>query len=138
KSLSEAPLVMVCYDLLEWNGEDIRAKPMRDRRNLLQRLLSSPTPYPALLLSEIMTFDGWREVADFRQRARESHCEGVMLKRKDSTYGSGRRRGNWWKWKTDPRSEEHTSELQSRENIVCRLLLEKKKLHKVTNHLCKY
>src|SRR5690606_39329524 len=29
----------------------------------------------------------------------------------------------------DPRSEEHTSELQSRENLVCRLLLEKKKLH---------
>src|SRR5690606_40839023 len=27
-----------------------------------------------------------------------------------------------------PRSEEHTSELQSRENLVCRLLLEKKKL----------
>src|SRR5215475_13889065 len=26
-----------------------------------------------------------------------------------------------------PRSEEHTSELQSRENLVCRLLLEKKK-----------
>src|SRR5690606_40695723 len=26
------------------------------------------------------------------------------------------------------RSEEHTSELQSRENLVCRLLLEKKKL----------
>src|SRR6266700_8452022 len=29
-------------------------------------------------------------------------------------------------WAT-PRSEEHTSELQSRENLVCRLLLEKKK-----------
>src|SRR5690606_41447707 len=28
---------------------------------------------------------------------------------------------------TPPRSEEHTSELQSRENLVCRLLLEKKK-----------
>src|SRR5690606_11362822 len=28
---------------------------------------------------------------------------------------------------TDDRSEEHTSELQSRENLVCRLLLEKKK-----------
>src|SRR5690606_41546171 len=27
----------------------------------------------------------------------------------------------------DVRSEEHTSELQSRENLVCRLLLEKKK-----------
>src|SRR5690606_40622870 len=30
----------------------------------------------------------------------------------------------------DERSEEHTSELQSRENLVCRLLLEKKKLPK--------
>src|SRR5690606_40678370 len=29
------------------------------------------------------------------------------------------------------RSEEHTSELQSRENLVCRLLLEKKKNHKL-------
>src|SRR5256885_2869473 len=33
------------------------------------------------------------------------------------------------KWKTD-RSEEHTSELQSPCNLVCRLLLEKKKNHR--------
>src|SRR3712207_7571762 len=32
------------------------------------------------------------------------------------------------------RSEEHTSELQSRQYLVCRLLLEKKKIHS-TNHL---
>src|SRR5215475_15272305 len=31
------------------------------------------------------------------------------------------------------KSEEHTSELQSRENIVCRLLLEKKKAHRLVN-----
>src|SRR5207302_11161583 len=38
------------------------------------------------------------------------------------------------------RSEEHTSELQSRENLVCRLLLEKKKNKQVqyTNNICKY
>src|SRR5436309_6207814 len=35
--------------------------------------------------------------------------------------------GNW-----SHRSEEHTSELQSRENLVCRLLLEKKKKKKKT------
>src|SRR5690606_41410361 len=34
--------------------------------------------------------------------------------------------------KTMHRSEEHTSELQSRENLVCRLLLEKKKKKKIT------
>src|SRR5207302_2475428 len=33
------------------------------------------------------------------------------------------------------RSEEHTSELQSRENLVCRLLLEKKIVNKITNSL---
>src|SRR3712207_8765059 len=32
---------------------------------------------------------------------------------------------NWWQ-----RSEEHTSELQSRQYLVCRLLLEKKKIYK--------
>src|SRR5688572_31297939 len=33
-----------------------------------------------------------------------------------------------------PRSEEHTSELQSQSNLVCRLLLEKKKNKKKTKH----
>src|SRR3712207_8650686 len=34
----------------------------------------------------------------------------------------------------DARSEEHTSELQSRQYLVCRLLLEKKK-HNITTHI---
>src|SRR5438270_9623579 len=38
--------------------------------------------------------------------------------------------GNTWGVPTNaPRSEEHTSELQSQSNLVCRLLLEKKKKH---------
>src|SRR5438034_3789201 len=36
---------------------------------------------------------------------------------------------------TYPRSEEHTSELQSHSDLVCRLLLEKKKNNKKINHL---
>src|SRR2546430_9674367 len=32
------------------------------------------------------------------------------------------------------RSEEHTSELQSQSNLVCRLLLEKKKINPLTSH----
>src|SRR5690606_39981232 len=34
-----------------------------------------------------------------------------------------------------PRSEEHTSELQSRENLVCRLLLDKKKANAAARHV---
>src|SRR5690606_40878218 len=40
---------------------------------------------------------------------------------------SGRHVGLWYFDPYARRSEEHTSELQSRENLVCRLLLEKKK-----------
>src|SRR2546427_8611865 len=37
--------------------------------------------------------------------------------------------------KGNPRSEEHTSELQSQSNLVCRLLLEKKKKNKMKQHI---
>src|SRR5688572_31363724 len=58
-------------------------------------------------------------------------------RRADDTgeYG-GRRRApdgtdtGQWERMTDTRSEEHTSELQSQSNLVCRLLLEKKKKKK--------
>src|SRR5436309_12078798 len=36
------------------------------------------------------------------------------------------------------RSEEHTSELQSRENLVCRLLLEKKNINNLFKILCSF
>src|SRR2546430_9647447 len=42
---------------------------------------------------------------------------------------------------SDMRSEEHTSELQSQSNLVCRLLLEKKKKkmnNKIMNELCQH
>src|SRR3712207_8056090 len=39
----------------------------------------------------------------------------------------GRPRGQGEGWPREVRSEEHTSELQSRQYLVCRLLLEKKK-----------
>src|SRR5690606_38203678 len=38
-------------------------------------------------------------------------------------------------WLVHKRSEEHTSELQSRENLVCRLLLEKKNRQALSSHL---
>src|SRR5256885_10934148 len=40
--------------------------------------------------------------------------------------------------RTHPRSEEHTSELQSPCNLVCRLLLEKKKKNKTLLHTSAY
>src|SRR5256885_7920547 len=49
--------------------------------------------------------------------------------------GSWRGAQPWGRWYRD-RSEEHTSELQSPCNLVCRLLLEKKKKHAIPPLLC--
>src|SRR3712207_7780845 len=50
---------------------------------------------------------------------------GSVWKMQGGRNGSTERVSNQWAWPA--RSEEHTSELQSRQYLVCRLLLEKKK-----------
>ena len=101
--LEKMPVILKVYDLLEWNGEDIREKPYWERRGFLQKLVqdanTSETP---LYLSESFAFNSWEEVAEERQRAREERSEGLMLKRQDSPYLVGRKKGDWWKWKVAP------------------------------------
>src|SRR5690606_40077559 len=63
---------------------------------------------------------GCTDSVPYRTRCRGRRCSGALGRhRGDPHPGDSLDGGN--------RSEEHTSELQSRENIVCRLLLEKKK-----------
>lgn len=102
KVLTDVPLVMVCYDLLEWEGKDLRQESLSTRRKLLIGLLEQWAVGDVLLLSTDLPFSDWQEVAGFRVLARENECEGLMLKRRESTYESGRKRGSWWKWKTEP------------------------------------
>ncbi|MCF3111280.1 ATP-dependent DNA ligase [Niabella sp. CC-SYL272] len=102
KHLTEVPLIMICYDLLEYNGEDIRSKTLEERRLLLTSLLALPSVNSVLQLSHLLKFDNWEAAAQFRARARDFFCEGIMIKRISSVYETGRRRGNWWKWKTAP------------------------------------
>lgn len=102
KMLQEVPLVMVCFDLLEYEGRDIRHEPLMIRRAWLAALIDNPSRQHILLRSEEMAFPDWQAAAEFRERARQFHCEGLMLKQRQSAYGVGRRKGDWWKWKADP------------------------------------
>ena len=153
--LQKVPVILKAYDLLEWEGQDIRDKAFSERRALLESLYTSvveanklsgdknsskdepliqdkpkkqqesevapelitkaakeqvtgvPTlskssgPIP-LHLSETIYFDTWEDAAVERERSREVHSEGLMLKRKDSPYLVGRKKGDWWKWKVEP------------------------------------
>lgn len=101
KQLQEAPISFFAYDLLEYNGVDIRDTPLAARRLLLEQLVADVAD-PVLLLSPTIPFDDWEELAEIRMQSRDRFAEGLMLKKLDSPYLAGRKRGDWWKWKIDP------------------------------------
>ncbi len=103
KILADVPVVFMAYDLLEFNGQDIRQRPISERRSLLERAVKDAA-HTSLLISEVLRFSTWEDLVTHREAARTSAVEGIMLKRKSSTYEVGRKRGDWWKWKVDPMS----------------------------------
>ncbi len=100
--LEKTPVILKVYDLLEWNGEDIRGLGYLERRKLLEKLCDSIKADVPLLLSPRLSFTSWDDVAEERNTSRDKRSEGLMLKRNDSPYGVGRKKGDWWKWKVDP------------------------------------
>ncbi len=100
--LSEAPAILRAYDLLEWEGRDIRGRPLSERRALLETLIASMPSDAPLMLSEALPAESWDALAALRATSRELGAEGLMLKRAGSPYLSGRKKGDWWKWKVDP------------------------------------
>jgi DNA ligase-1 len=99
--LEEVPVILLAYDLLEWQGEDVRLKPLTWRRQTLSTLLDEIGD-EQLRLSELIECVTWDDYTNMRLSSRDQGVEGLMLKRKNSFYGVGRRRGDWWKWKVDP------------------------------------
>jgi len=141
KLRATVPVIFMAYDLLEDGGEDWRARPLRDRRGQLEKVVreanellasravpnDAPTleqgefafdieaslksakahktpskAFPALQLSPTLHAADWNLLKALQNRAREIGTEGIMLKKLDSAFGTGRQRGSWWKWKVAP------------------------------------
>tara|TARA_R110002049_G_scaffold140930_9_gene302423 strand:- start:29579 stop:31177 length:1599 start_codon:yes stop_codon:yes gene_type:complete len=102
KLLAEAPVILHAYDLLEWRGKDIRHLPFAKRRALLEAACADLPADAPIRLSPQHAFEAWPDLAVLRDTAREAQAEGLMLKRADSPYLAGRKKGDWWKWKLDP------------------------------------
>ncbi|MEP6711995.1 MAG: ATP-dependent DNA ligase [Ferruginibacter sp.] len=101
KQLTEAPVGLIAYDLLELEGEDLRELTLTERRKKLQEIINKISQ-PFVHISPIIDFNNWEELKHIRTQSRDKGSEGLMLKRKNSTYQVGRKRGDWWKWKIDP------------------------------------
>ncbi|MEE4914310.1 ATP-dependent DNA ligase [Pseudomonas alliivorans] len=103
KILADVPVVILAYDLLEWEGHDWRSRPQHERRAQLERLIGEARS-DVLLPSPVLTGKDWLDLANQREASRSLGVEGMMLKARDSLYGVGRTKdmGVWWKWKVDP------------------------------------
>lgn len=101
KMLEEIPIVVFAYDLLEWEGEDYRSNKMLERRLKLEELLADH-PSDKIRISEKIVLESWDQLGEIRENARDINSEGLMLKNYHSPYHTGRKKGDWWKWKIDP------------------------------------
>jgi DNA ligase-1 len=101
RMLEDFPAHVRLYDILDDDGEDLRAFPFDQRRQRLETWVKAH-PNPRFDLSPLIPFNDWPELAALRAKARSQAIEGLMLKRADSLYITGRVKGPWFKWKRDP------------------------------------
>jgi DNA ligase-1 len=131
KLLAEVPCIYLAYDCMEASGDDIREMPLSQRRQILEQIVESfvekvnasvsscsvaetgntKTSDSAsdkqqcshsLQLSSILSARDWHALAEVRKLSREKMVEGLMLKHVDAPFYTGRKRGQYWKWKIEP------------------------------------
>lgn len=95
-------LIFYVFDLLIFNGKDLRKLPLRERRSKLSTLIKGRRhkEWPHVQLSEEIEGDA----AVFFRHACKHKLEGIISKKADSRYVSGRS-VSWVKVKCSPRQE---------------------------------
>jgi DNA ligase 1 len=102
--LSSAPIAFMIYDVLEYKNEDWREKSMTDRRAMAEMIYAELKSTKVFNISPVIAFNQWEDLKTQWLNSRQYYAEGIMLKRLDSPYVTGRKKGFWWKWKIDPLS----------------------------------
>jgi DNA ligase 1 len=97
----DVPVGFIAFDLLEYGGEDFRARPLVERRRQLTEILARRSP-SILRISIPAQASTWNDLEEMLGQSRDRAVEGLMLKKLASPYQAGRPTGLWWKLKVQP------------------------------------
>lgn len=103
KLLEDYPVHVYLYDLIELQSEDYRNSTLQNRRQQLENLFLR-NKFERFHLSESLNAQNWEIASSMRANSRINNSEGLMIKSKSSYYHTGRKRGDWWKWKIAPQT----------------------------------
>lgn len=101
KMLADYPAFVRLYDILFDGEQDLRGLTWSQRRDRLEGFVEG-LPADSFDISSLIDASDFAHLGEIRAGSRDAAIEGVMLKRRDSLYVSGRRVGLWYKWKRDP------------------------------------
>lgn len=100
KLLKEVPVCFMAFDLIEFDGIDYRQQKTSERRAILEQIIVNQSN--VIKISPLLETKQWQQAALYRQQSNAKRVEGLMLKHVDAKYQTGRKRGQWWKWKVEP------------------------------------
>jgi bifunctional non-homologous end joining protein LigD len=95
---TSTPLQYYIFDIIYYDGYDLKKVPLVKRKELLQQLIPDSD---ILKYSDHIAGSG----IDFFHEIQKQHLEGIIGKKADSSYGINKRTGEWVKIKTSRRQE---------------------------------
>lgn len=101
--MKRLPAHLIAYDIISQDGVNFRDQTLDQRRTHLADFIGARHS-EHYSLSELLN---WRTLDDLKALREEAAAskglkEGLMIKRRDSVYVSGRPKHGWYKWKRDP------------------------------------
>ena len=108
KIQTDFPVSFITYDILEFNGKDLRNNNQEKRRQLLENYFSTwrenniDNFSNIIKLTSLHYLNDWDDVEGIKNLSRNNRTEGLVIKKRTSKYIPGRKEGHWWKYKVDP------------------------------------
>jgi len=103
KLLSDVPIIFVAFDILEYQGKDLRQLPLIRRRELLEELIENIN-HSSLVLSDMLKPTTWKEAHAIRAKSRSNGTNGLIIKKKTAHYVPEDINSTWYNWNVDPLS----------------------------------